>query len=411
MRVLWFSNGGLPTGERAETGGWLTGMAEALAPTGEIELGSAAFRPVGSLVTETVSGVKQWLMPRTPGEARDMLPSSRMVDACLRVIDEFKPDIIHIHGTEGNYGLLTARGQTGLPAVVSVQGLIHVIAQHNAGDLTLAEQIACIRIRDIYVRNLMFQRKRRWLKWAKFEKEIVEGNRCFIGRTQWDRAHIRAINPAASYYECHEVMRRHFYGVAPDQRKPEPHSIFVTTASLPLKGFQVLLRAAVLLKREFPDLQIRVAGPAPAVGFRGCGYLKWLGALTEKLCLSDSVVWLGTQDANGVLAELNRAAVYVSASFIENSSNAIVEAMLTGTPIVASFAGGTPSLVTDNETALMFQPGDEALLAECVREVFVSPEAVRTRAENARALATQRNAPEAFAAKTIEIYKDVIKNW
>ncbi len=411
IRVLWFSNGGLPRGKHAATGGWLIGMAEALLATGEVELADAAHRPVGQLTKDVVSGVQEWAMPRTQAEAGRTLPSERMVSDCLRVVDEFQPDMVHIQGTEGHFGLLTADKRVSLPSAISIQGLIHVYTRYNSGELSLRDQLACVGLRDLYLRDTIIQRLAKWRRWAKYERQIISRNRCFIGRTRWDRAHILANNPSADFYHCHEVMRRPFYEADQAARTPAPHSIFVTTGNVPLKGCHLVLRAAGILKSEFPDISVRIAGPAPATGLKGSGYIKWLSKLAASLGLADSVTWVGSQDADGIVRELQRAQVHVTPSFVENGCNALQEAMLVGTPAVVSFAGGMSSVVQDNETALMFQPGDEVVLAECLRQVFLDPDSANTRATNARELALAQNDPAGLAKQMVQIYRDVIEKW
>ena len=52
----------------------------------------------------------------------------------------------------------------------------------------------------------------RCVRMAAREREIMRINRSFIGRTEWDRAVLWAVNPAATYYHCDEVLRPPFYG-------------------------------------------------------------------------------------------------------------------------------------------------------------------------------------------------------
>lgn len=69
--------------------------------------------------------------------------------------------------------------------------------------------------------------------------------------------------------------------------------------------------------------------------------------------------------------ELQSAHVCVLPSLIENSPNSLAESMLVGTPAISSFVGGTPSMVRDEESLLFFPAGDEAVLAEQIRRIFL----------------------------------------
>ncbi len=53
-------------------------------------------------------------------------------------------------------------------------------------------------------------------------------------------------------------------------------------------------------------------------------------------------------------------------SHIENSPNALCEAMLVGTPCIAAFVGGVPSLVRHGEEGLLYHDADPFALAGAV---------------------------------------------
>jgi glycosyltransferase involved in cell wall biosynthesis len=50
--------------------------------------------------------------------------------------------------------------------------------------------------------------------------------------------------------------------------------------------------------------------------------------------------------------------VFVCPSIVENSPNAIGEAMLLGVPVIAAAVGGIPSLIHDGKTGLLYEPGN-----------------------------------------------------
>ena len=50
-------------------------------------------------------------------------------------------------------------------------------------------------------------------KAAKREREIISGNRFFMGRTEWDRAYIQAHNSSAHYFHGGELLRDAFWQV------------------------------------------------------------------------------------------------------------------------------------------------------------------------------------------------------
>jgi glycosyltransferase involved in cell wall biosynthesis len=93
-----------------------------------------------------------------------------------------------------------------------------------------------------------------------------------------------------------------------------------------------------------------------------------LEALAAKLGLRHMVHFTGMLPANAIPALLREADALVLASFSEGRPNVVLEAMAAQLPVIASAIPGTMEVVVDDETGLLFQPGDvETLAAQIVR--------------------------------------------
>lgn len=90
---------------------------------------------------------------------------------------------------------------------------------------------------------------------------------------------------------------------------------------------------------------------------------------------------LGTADRIPEL--LNAMDVYVLSSLSEGISNSLLEAMSAGIPVIATATGGTPEVVTDGESGLLFQAGDDGKLAEWLLLLEASPAKRAQLAQNA----------------------------
>ena len=140
-----------------------------------------------------------------------------------------------------------------------------------------------------------------------------------------------------------------------------PHRIFSVTGDYPLKGTHVLLDAAAMLKRDYPDVQVRIPGVWLDVRrswlqrLRSGGYRAYLIHRICKLGLEENVAGLGLLGARQMAEELAKAHVFVAPSFVENLCNALAEAMLVGTPSIASYVGGMVTTVHDRVEGL-FSP-------------------------------------------------------
>jgi len=122
-----------------------------------------------------------------------------------------------------------------------------------------------------------------------------------------------------------------------------------------------------------------------------------------RLKLGQSVTLTGQQNSTERLYAI--ADIAVLPSVTEGSSNALLEAMAAGVPVAATAVGGTPEIVTNEESALLVKPGDEAGMSSAV-ERLIRDEALGKRlAERARELVRSRHAPEARAKKLAAIYR------
>jgi glycosyltransferase involved in cell wall biosynthesis len=336
-------------------------------------------------------------------------PKPAIRDRCRRLVAEFQPEVMHFHGTEASYGLLLKKGDLTGPAVISLQGILWALKRYHHAGISLSDLFGSFRLRDFigkhgFYRGAIINRKRI----RNVEIPIFQNEAIFIGRTLYDRACLRAINPHAQYRHCDEVLRPPFYKIQRDPFRIARHSIFTSAGGVPLKGLHCLLKAIAIIKEEFPDVALRIPRSAPGKSIKDYGYDRYLNRLVDKLNLKSHVLFLGTISAERMAEEMSRAHLYAHPSYADNSPNGLCEALMAGTPVAASYAGGIPSLVKDRETALCFPVGDEVVLAECLRELFLSDELSERLGRQARQEALRRHDPASIARNTIEIYSSAI---
>jgi glycosyltransferase involved in cell wall biosynthesis len=83
----------------------------------------------------------------------------------------------------------------------------------------------------------------------------------------------------------------------------------------------------------------------------------------RSLHLEKNVLLAGYLDRNEVLKVVKSSDMYVMPSRYEGTPIALLEAAFLGRPILATYAGGIPELVSDPEHALLFQPDDSEGMA------------------------------------------------
>jgi glycosyltransferase involved in cell wall biosynthesis len=164
------------------------------------------------------------------------------------------------------------------------------------------------------------------------------------------------------------------------------------------KNHAVFLRAAASIAARFPLVQFVLVGDGP--------FRKEWEDLAKQLGIGPRVRFLGDlQDIPGVLAALD---VVVSASRTESLSNAILEAMAAGRPVVATNVGGNPELVRHRETGLLVAPDDEAELANALGTMLSAPALAKAWGANARRIAQANNNLNHARDKFAQLYVSLL---
>jgi glycosyltransferase involved in cell wall biosynthesis len=117
---------------------------------------------------------------------------------------------------------------------------------------------------------------------------------------------------------------------------------------------------------------------------------------------------LGFLDAPSLARVLASAHAYVLPSLAENSSNSLCEAMTVGVPCVAAAAGGTPGLVDDGRTGLLYAAGDAGALAAQLGRVLSNDLLAARLGAAARAEALERHDPGRVVSELLGAYASVI---
>lgn len=96
------------------------------------------------------------------------------------------------------------------------------------------------------------------------------------------------------------------------------------------------------------------------------------------------------------------------ASEYEGQSNAVIEAMLAGVPVIASNIPGNRDLVIDKETGWLFDVGDEADLVRLSLAAFNDPDGSQCIAEQARQHIVDEFSLDAMIRRHVELYEKLL---
>lgn len=142
---------------------------------------------------------------------------------------------------------------------------------------------------------------------------------------------------------------------------------------VPGKGFDVVIKAASLLRQAVPELpfSIEVAGEDAD---QGAGYHRDLDAAITAAELAATVRLLGAIPQERVLSALQGSDGFVLASREEALGVAYMEAMACGLPTVGTRTGGVPELIEDGRNGFLVTVDDAPALAAAMRRVMEDPD-------------------------------------
>ena len=244
------------------------------------------------------------------------------------------------------------------------------------------------------------------------ERETIRRVHHVIGRTSWDRAHVWAINPFATYHFCNETLREAFYRQSPWRYEDcEKYSIFLSQAHYPVKGLHKVLEALPLVLREYPDTKVYVAG-GDIRGTRSwkervkrSGYGSFILRLIQRLNLEEHIVFTGALDEFKMCERYLRSNLFICPSSIENSPNSLGETQLLGVPCLAAYVGGVSDMIPNEAYGTMYRFEEVEMLAYQIGTWFERSKTFDN--TEMRRVARERHDPSLNSMCLLEIYREI----
>jgi len=347
-------------------------------------------------------------MPRAT-VAVQTLWSSLSADDLARLIQSFRPDVIHVHNTLPliSPSIYWAAARAGVPVVQT----LHNFRLMCLSALYLREGEVC----EDCAGNL---------PWRGVVRKCYRGSSAasavLAGLVTLHRSLGTYRNKVSRYIALNDFCRKKFIegglpaeliAVKPnfvdwkdeaDSSPNNPHPLsqgasgvrsgilFVGRLSVE-KGIESLGKAALLL----PDAKLCVAGDGPQAAM-----LDGVQGVTK----------LGALPADAVRREMNSAlALVIPSIWYENFPRTIVEAFAAGLPVIASRIGALAEIVTDGETGLLFEAGNVQDMADKLAWALANPEQMSMMGQKAHAKYEAEFTAEKNYAQLIDIYEAVIR--
>lgn len=303
------------------------------------------------------------------------------------IIDDFKPDIIHVWGSEAQFGLVWKITDT--PVILHLQGILNPYFN--------AYLPANISWREYGNTNMILRKieKRKWLCSSYREKEIMKGVSAVLGRTGWDRCVSHCMNPKVRYFHVDEILRDAFY-MARERILPKKTTIITTISSAPYKGYDMVLKTAEILKNNLKiDFVWKCYGDIEP---------RWVETFVGIKHEDVNVELCGVVDSLQLQEAEANATLYCHPSYIDNSPNSLCEAQIMSLPVVATFVGGIPSLIDNGIDGFLVPANDPYQAAYHIERLANDKELNIAMGEKARGKAMKRHDKKEISKQLLAVY-------
>ena len=184
---------------------------------------------------------------------------------------------------------------------------------------------------------------------------------------------------------------------------PQNARVILTVGNIrPVKGVDTFVRAAAIVRREFPQAIFLVVGD-----ISDSEHYRQLQALNQEQGTADMVRFLGPSEE--VVDYLRLSDVFCIPSRSEGFSNALLEAMACGIPCVATSVGGNVEAIEDAATGFLIPPNDPEAAADRIMRLLRDSKTATLMGRAARKTIEEQFTAAAMMSRLIANYEHLLK--
>ncbi|MBI2523566.1 glycosyltransferase [Candidatus Woesearchaeota archaeon] len=279
----------------------------------------------------------------------------------------FHPDIIHIHspGIVGLLGILAAR-KLHVPLI----GTYHTL---------ISEQTDYISLGNILGLNKLVGKLYTLFKKEKFRKKPKDSSRLkrllwYISLKMYKKCDI-IIAPSESianllksklrhnaiYHVCCGVSLKKFYPKKSYKHAENLSFVYVGRLSFE-KNIDIIIKAFQILDKRGIDFSLKIVGDGPA--------RKYLKGIVKRYGLESKIIFTGELYGDALKKIYRKTDVFVTASTMETLGMSILEALASGTPVIAARKYAVPDIVKDGVNGYLAEPYSAESFSEAVIEII-----------------------------------------
>jgi glycosyltransferase involved in cell wall biosynthesis len=177
----------------------------------------------------------------------------------------------------------------------------------------------------------------------------------------------------------------------------------------PWKGHDTVIMAMPRVLETFPDAQLLIVGEPrfvdPSTRYDNRAYAARLEAMVQDLGLSNAVRFLGHRDDVPVI--MRALDLLLLPSSVEPLARVALEAMVLGTPVLATVVGGLPEVIEEGSTGFLAPPGDVAAWTRRILELVEDRARLAEIAEQANRAIVGRISSERYVEQMSSLYAQV----
>lgn len=420
MKILWVVNtpidilGEKLYGKKAN-GVWMDALLSDYRNHGGFDLSVATTAKVGKTVRFENDGVIFYAVP-------DDIPirynekKAQNLKAWEDLITSDRPDLVQVWGTEFSHGLCAVKAcqKLNTPSVIYMQGYLKSIAVHYRAGISEKEIRKNITFRDFIKSDSILKQQKKYFLASNREKEELTLSNRIICENEWCVQSIKTISTDIEIYNCPLSINETFAKVQWNIKNCERHSIICNASGYPLKGLHVLLHAVALLKNKYPDIKLYVPGTKVVCDnsvvsrLKKSGYSKYIEKLIKQLNIGENIVWLGSLSQEKLAEKYAKTNVFVLCSSIENHSSSLKEAMMVGTPCVASAVGGIPEYVEHGKSGYLYRFEEYDIAAAYIEKIFEDNALAESLSKRAREDMLNLHENNNVFSRIVDIYNSIL---
>ena len=164
------------------------------------------------------------------------------------------------------------------------------------------------------------------------------------------------------------------------------------------KGYDNFLQAAAQVSRQAPHARFLLVGDGPLRAE--------LEAQAARLGISDCITFGGQRDP--IEASYGELDIFVSSSYSEGLPIAVLEAMASRLPVIATRVGATPDVIEDGSSGILISPGNIDELTSAIMLLLRDSDLALALAQAAYERAKTQFSAEAMTRQTEAVYKEIL---